>query len=170
MRVYLPYKHMYPIGSHHVCVLIDGFHSIFSLGNWRTLHHYAPYWLVNIHVTWPFCPPVSMVKDAMESVYMSQWTVHNGCPPAASAYCQLQSRRPWPTLPSRWLRWEIPGGSQSCYTWDTCNDSRCARWVTLSGYRVHGGSTCNVCAWWDIISWRDLEWRKGERREGGERG
>ena len=48
---------------------IDGFHSIFSLGNWRTLHHHAPYWLVNIHITWPFCPLVSMVKDAMESVY-----------------------------------------------------------------------------------------------------
>jgi len=36
----------------------DGFHSIFSLGNWRALHHHAPCWLVNIHITWPFCPPV----------------------------------------------------------------------------------------------------------------
>ena len=49
---------------------IDGFHSIFSLGNWRTLHHHAPCWLVNIHITWPFCPLVSMVKDAMKSVYI----------------------------------------------------------------------------------------------------
>ena len=47
----------------------DGFHSIFSLGNWRALHHHAPCWLVNIHVTWSFCPPISVVKDAMESVY-----------------------------------------------------------------------------------------------------
>jgi len=49
--------------------LIDGFHSNFSLGNWRVLHHHAPCWLVSIHITWPFCPPVSMVKDAMESVH-----------------------------------------------------------------------------------------------------
>ena len=48
---------------------IGGFHSIFSLGNWRALHHHAACLLVNIHITWPFCPPVSMVKDAMESVY-----------------------------------------------------------------------------------------------------
>ena len=52
---------------------IDGFHSIFSLGNWRALHHHAACWLVNIHITWPSCPPVSMVKDAMESVYNSAW-------------------------------------------------------------------------------------------------
>jgi len=26
--------------------------------------------LVNIHITWHFFPPVSVVKDAMESVYM----------------------------------------------------------------------------------------------------
>ena len=48
---------------------IDRFHTIFSLGNWRSLHHHAPCWLVSIHITWPFFPPVSMVKDAMESVY-----------------------------------------------------------------------------------------------------
>ena len=48
---------------------IDGFHRIFSLGNWRAVHHHAFCWLVNIHITWHFCPPVSMVKDAMESVY-----------------------------------------------------------------------------------------------------
>jgi len=47
---------------------IDGFHSIFSLVNWRALHHHAPCWLANIHITWYFCPPVSMVKDGMESV------------------------------------------------------------------------------------------------------
>ena len=41
---------------------IGGFHSIYSLGNWRALHHHAAYWLVNIHITWHFCPPVSMVK------------------------------------------------------------------------------------------------------------
>ena len=41
---------------------VDGFHSIFSLGNWRALHHHAPCWLVNIHMTRPFCPPVSMVR------------------------------------------------------------------------------------------------------------
>jgi len=48
---------------------IDGFHSLFSLGNWRALHHHSVCWLANIHITWHFCPPVSMVKDAMESVY-----------------------------------------------------------------------------------------------------
>ena len=48
---------------------IGGFHSIFSLDNWRALHHHVPCWLVNIHITWHFCPSVSMVKDAMESVY-----------------------------------------------------------------------------------------------------
>ena len=56
------------------CVLqlaIDGFHGIFSLGNWRALHHHAACWLVNILITWHFCSPVSMVKDAMESVYTS---------------------------------------------------------------------------------------------------
>ena len=56
----------------NVCIPIspiDGFHSVFSLGNWRALHHHAPCWLVNIHITWHLCPPVSMVKDAMESVY-----------------------------------------------------------------------------------------------------
>ena len=31
---------------------IDGFHSIFLLGNWRALHHYAACWLANIHITW----------------------------------------------------------------------------------------------------------------------
>ena len=41
----------------------------YSLGNWRALHHHTPCWLVNIHITWPSCPPVSMVKDAMESIY-----------------------------------------------------------------------------------------------------
>jgi len=48
---------------------IDGFHSILSLSNWRALHHHAACWLVNIHITWHFCPPVSMVKDVMESIY-----------------------------------------------------------------------------------------------------
>ena len=51
---------------------IDGFHSIFSLGNWRALYHHAHCWLVNIHITWPFCPPVSMAKDAMEPVYIAK--------------------------------------------------------------------------------------------------
>ena len=47
---------------------IDGFHSIFLLGNWRALHHHAPAdWSISISHD-PFCPPVSMVKDAMESV------------------------------------------------------------------------------------------------------
>jgi len=56
--------------SVRVCfVFIDGFHSIFLLGNWRPLHHHAACWLVNIHITQYFCPPVSMVKDVMESVY-----------------------------------------------------------------------------------------------------
>ena len=45
---------------------IDGFHSIFSLGNWRALHHHAACWLINIHVTWPFCPTLSVVKDTMD--------------------------------------------------------------------------------------------------------
>ena len=53
-----------------MAVHIDGFHSIFSLDNWRALQHHAACWLVNIHITWHFCPPVSMVKDAMESVYI----------------------------------------------------------------------------------------------------
>ena len=46
---------------------IHGFHSIFSLGNWRALHHHAACCL---YVTGHFCPPVSMVKDAMESIYL----------------------------------------------------------------------------------------------------
>ena len=50
---------------------IDGFHSIFSLGNWRALHHHASCWLVNIHITWHFRLPVSMVNYGMESVYCS---------------------------------------------------------------------------------------------------
>ena len=41
-----------------------------SLGNWRALHYHAASWLANVHTTWYFCPPVSMVKDDMESVYM----------------------------------------------------------------------------------------------------
>ena len=49
---------------------MDG--SIFSLGNWRALHHHAAYWLVSIHITWHFCPPVSMVKDATEPVYTTE--------------------------------------------------------------------------------------------------
>ena len=60
--------------QHHLlhmhCLPINGFHSIFSLGNWRALHHHAGCWLVNIHITWHFCPPVSMVKGAMESMYV----------------------------------------------------------------------------------------------------
>jgi len=31
--------------------IIDGFHSIFSLGNWRALHHHAACWLASIHIT-----------------------------------------------------------------------------------------------------------------------
>ena len=56
--------------SLHVSLVKDAMES-FWLGNWRALHHHAPRWLVNIHITWPFCPPVSMVKDAMESIYTS---------------------------------------------------------------------------------------------------
>ena len=44
---------------------IDGFHGTFYHGNWRALHHHAACWLVNIHITWLFCPPVTMVKNAM---------------------------------------------------------------------------------------------------------
>jgi len=54
---------------YHAKVYVDGFHSIFSLGNWTALHHHAPCRLVNIHITWPSCPPVSVVKDAIEFVY-----------------------------------------------------------------------------------------------------
>ena len=39
---------------------IDGFHSIFSLDNCRALHHHSALWLVNICITWHFCPPVSI--------------------------------------------------------------------------------------------------------------
>jgi len=39
----------------------DGFHGAFYHGDWRALHHHAACWLVNIHITWHFCPPVSMV-------------------------------------------------------------------------------------------------------------
>ena len=62
-----------PMNSTHCTnmLYIDGFHSTFSLGNWRALHHHPAYWLVNIYIIiWPFCPPVSMVKDGMESIYM----------------------------------------------------------------------------------------------------
>ena len=37
-------------------------------------YHHAACWLVNSHITWPFCPPVSMVKDATESVYWANCT------------------------------------------------------------------------------------------------
>jgi len=47
---------------------IGGFHSTRQL---EGITSHAPCWLVNIHITWPFYPPVSMVKDAMESVYTS---------------------------------------------------------------------------------------------------
>ena len=69
--------HDWALAKHYFLILytIDGFHSIFSLGNWRALHHHAAYWLVNIHIRWHFCPPVSMVKDAMESVYSYQYTI-----------------------------------------------------------------------------------------------
>jgi len=40
-------------------VHVDEFH--FSL-SCMELYHHAACWLVNIHITWPFCPPVSMVK------------------------------------------------------------------------------------------------------------
>jgi len=36
---------------HEDPVPVDGFHSTFSLGNWRTLHHLAVCLLVNIHIT-----------------------------------------------------------------------------------------------------------------------
>jgi len=42
---FLPYSEHLPI---------DGFHGTFYNGNWRTLHHNAACWLVNIHITWPF--------------------------------------------------------------------------------------------------------------------
>jgi len=35
----------------------------FHYGNWRALHHHAEC------ITWSFCPPVSMVKDAMETIH-----------------------------------------------------------------------------------------------------
>jgi len=49
----------------------DGFHGTFyhGPGNWRALHHHTASLFVNIHITWPFCPPVSLVKNAMESIY-----------------------------------------------------------------------------------------------------
>ena len=37
------------------------FHGTFYHGNWRALHHHAARLLVNIHITQPFCPPVSML-------------------------------------------------------------------------------------------------------------
>ena len=37
-------------------IYVDGFHSIFSLGNWRALHHLAACRLVNIYITWHFLP------------------------------------------------------------------------------------------------------------------
>jgi len=32
----------------------------------KSLGTRLPCWLVSIHITWHFCSPVSMVKDAME--------------------------------------------------------------------------------------------------------
>jgi len=61
----------------------DGFHSIVLLGIWRALHHHAPCWLVNIHITWPFCLQflwwkmpwnLSICKSTVNCVYWG-WTV-----------------------------------------------------------------------------------------------
>lgn len=55
------------IGS-NVFHIIDGFHDAFYHGNWR---HYITMlpgdW--SISTSRPFCPPVSMAKNAMESMY-----------------------------------------------------------------------------------------------------
>ena len=58
----------------HSAKCIDGFHGTFYHGNWRAFHHHAACWLVNIHIMWLFCSPVSMVKDAMESICLKQLT------------------------------------------------------------------------------------------------
>jgi len=55
----------------NISTLIDGFHSIFSLGNWRPLHHHASSWLFNIHITWHLCPPVRIVNYGV--------VCHSGC-------------------------------------------------------------------------------------------
>jgi len=44
----------------------DGFHGSCYYGNWR---HYIC-WLVSIYITWSFCPPVSMVKNVLEYIYI----------------------------------------------------------------------------------------------------
>ena len=49
----------------------DGFHGTICHGNWRALHYHAACWLVDIYITWPFCPPASMVKNTMESIFMT---------------------------------------------------------------------------------------------------
>ena len=51
------------------CMTYDIYYT-FYYGKWRALHHHAACWLVNIHITWSFCPPVSMVKNVMESIYI----------------------------------------------------------------------------------------------------
>jgi len=43
------------------------FMALFYHGNWRALNHHAACFMVNIHITWPFFPPVFLVKNAMES-------------------------------------------------------------------------------------------------------
>ena len=62
----------------------DGFYSIFHYGNWRALSHYATC------ITWSFCPPVSMVRDARESIYWpSQAGANNVLPQTSYNYCHL---------------------------------------------------------------------------------
>ena len=39
------------------------------------LHHHATCWLVNIHITCSFYTPLSMVKNAMESIYKQSPTI-----------------------------------------------------------------------------------------------
>ena len=46
--------------------IMDGSIASFHYDNWRALHHRA------ICITWSFCPPVSMVKDAVESIHLEE--------------------------------------------------------------------------------------------------
>ena len=65
---------------------IDGFHSIFSLGNWRAFHHHAACWFVNIHSPHdPFALQFlwwnMLWNPSIPYKNMDSNTVHRGCLP-----------------------------------------------------------------------------------------
>jgi len=101
---------------------LDGF----SLGNWRALHHHAVYWLVNIHITWHFCPPCRLLC-------LKTWTLVEHCVTSLP-------------LPSVW-RLNSPG--RFLFTWK--NDSVGSRMLSVS---IGAGLTStHPLAWTGVLSY-----------------